>query len=1219
MSPPPVFSRPRARLGNTRAFALLITITLLAFLVLLLVSLASLTRVETQVAGNNQSLAQARQNALMALNIALGEIQRTTGPDRRITAPANLVSPTAANPHWTGVYGNTAAADYSQAPSAITPSSSRLVQWLVSGNEGMAITADASGTITSATPSFAAAPGDAITVSGGTLSSATAMSDITLGTGNIPARLLVGPGSVDSTNAAADYVVAPLKEIRASAGSVPGQSASATPVIGAYAWWAGDESTKAKVNLLNSYLTQSAASDQTAFQRYGFITAQRSAVELMNYDSANVLTGLYSGTDPNIAKFLSLNQLPLVSSVAADQTKLTTARKFRFHDLTARGYGVLADAYAGGLKKDLSSDIANATTAASGNRPSDATPIFPRQGSSDRVPTWGLLRSFPRTNPSSGSLAPATPAINASGDYTSPAIAPVINFGSLGLDFFIDGSGNLRAALFPVVVLWNPYATVIRKTDYDLGFHVTTRNVAEVYYLETRPTNSGSWTTRATLNLTNGTFLAGSNSATTPGGFVRFTIAGEDLQPGEAQVYMLGSTQVDYDAAGGTRLVRCSTGLTNKTNYVTWPSPSGMTITAAEKTNGQLRIRATNPRANNNVGAIDIVLAESGTLGTNLPNTAGLNSGHFYQAILDTNLGVRSFVSGNDAYPGYGTNLGYALSSYEVAGPTSIGACTSLMVSAVMEGKGGYNSQPQFIGALGTANGQGGRFRWLITGNPRAPVVQNTYAEINNIFTRGNVIFGSNMLSLSQGNTGFDLVYPYPISGQYNSAIGGSQHPSDGVLRAPLFDVLASRDLFLSLGQLQHASLGIYGFYPSYPFGNSWADVRVPRESTYYSGSLYVRPGYDSGYTENLYDLSWHLNRALWDRYFVSGVPSSWTGADVNAARTLPDARMMYYRRAGALPAIDDIRYTGASSGAYDKAAANLVVNGAFNVNSTSEQAWRALLGSTLGLPANTDYADSGDSVSTIAPVPRFSGNQSQSGFTNTMNLAAGNYLGNRGLQLSSTNAAYTPAALKDLVNELARTVVAEVRTRGPFLSVGDFVNRRLVTAASANSATGIRGTLQAAIDSMGASAVTTAAVNTQTWTNTGAPLGSGDKPVTTWDTDHFLGAPSASSTSQNSTRFAAAPKFLTQADLLSLLGPALAVRGDTFLIRTYGETRNAVTGNVEGRAWCEAVVQRLPDYINASADSAETAPTALTNAQNQTFGRRYQIVSLRWLSPSDI
>src|SRR5687768_980468 len=89
-SPTSAPSRPaRAR---REGFALLITITLLAFLVLLLVSLASLTRVETQVAANNQTLSQARQNALFALNVALGQLQKYSGPDQRVTARADITT-----------------------------------------------------------------------------------------------------------------------------------------------------------------------------------------------------------------------------------------------------------------------------------------------------------------------------------------------------------------------------------------------------------------------------------------------------------------------------------------------------------------------------------------------------------------------------------------------------------------------------------------------------------------------------------------------------------------------------------------------------------------------------------------------------------------------------------------------------------------------------------------------------------------------------------------------------------------------------------------------------------------------------------------------------------------------------------------------------------------------------------------------------------------------
>ncbi len=55
MNPTPKFTPPErdARSG----FALLVTVVLVAFLVLILVGLATLTRVETQVAGNSQNLA----------------------------------------------------------------------------------------------------------------------------------------------------------------------------------------------------------------------------------------------------------------------------------------------------------------------------------------------------------------------------------------------------------------------------------------------------------------------------------------------------------------------------------------------------------------------------------------------------------------------------------------------------------------------------------------------------------------------------------------------------------------------------------------------------------------------------------------------------------------------------------------------------------------------------------------------------------------------------------------------------------------------------------------------------------------------------------------------------------------------------------------------------------------------------------------------------------
>ena len=67
-------------------FALLIVVTLLGFIVVLLLGLATYTRIETTIAGNTQRQAQARENALLALNVALGQLQKHAGPDRRVTA-----------------------------------------------------------------------------------------------------------------------------------------------------------------------------------------------------------------------------------------------------------------------------------------------------------------------------------------------------------------------------------------------------------------------------------------------------------------------------------------------------------------------------------------------------------------------------------------------------------------------------------------------------------------------------------------------------------------------------------------------------------------------------------------------------------------------------------------------------------------------------------------------------------------------------------------------------------------------------------------------------------------------------------------------------------------------------------------------------------------------------------------------------------------------------
>ncbi len=97
-------------------------------------------------------------------------------------------------------------------------------------------------------------------------------------------------------------------------------------------------------------------------------------------------------------------------------------------------------------------------------------------------------------------------------------------------------------------------------------------------------------------------------------------------------------------------------------------------------------------------------------------------------------------------------------------------------------------------------------------------------------------------------------------------------------------------------------------------------------------------------------------------------------------------------------------------------------------------------------------------------------------------------------------------------------------------------------------------------------------------------------------------------------------------ADLLQGLSSSLSVRGDTFLVRSYGESLQS-DGKVAARAWCEAVVQRIPEYVDPSdaADKkmrfADQLPNETPDLQllNKTFGRQFKIVSFRWLNENEI
>jgi hypothetical protein len=105
--------------------------------------------------------------------------------------------------------------------------------------------------------------------------------------------------------------------------------------------------------------------------------------------------------------------------------------------------------------------------------------------------------------------------------------------------------------------------------------------------------------------------------------------------------------------------------------------------------------------------------------------------------------------------------------------------------------------------------------------------------------------------------------------------------------------------------------------------------------------------------------------------------------------------------------------------------------------------------------------------------------------------------------------------------------------------------------------------------------------------------------------------------------RSTGSPGWLTQSDVLQAIGPSLSARSDTFLIRCYGDVvspldTNAAPG-VISRAWCEAVLQRVPDYIDNTVDATTRLVNIPPASPAATFGRKFKIVSFRWLTDKDI
>jgi len=319
-----------------------------------------------------------------------------------------------------------------------------------------------------------------------------------------------------------------------------------------------------------------------------------------------------------------------------------------------------------------------------------------------------------------------------------------------------------------------------------------------------------------------------------------------------------------------------------------------------------------------------------------------------------------------------------------------------------------------------------------------------------------------------------------------------------------------------------------------------------------------------------------HTNNWYFDSLFYSSVPNAQPPVPISDTSLLnPHVRYYSDDKNPILP-----NNTSAFGfGQWGVSARFLMVNGGFNLNSTSEKAWELMLS---GINRPNDPASTGGPWEHRSGVP---GNpvsrpleRAFLRFPKTSNIRMSLLSESTLRSLSGTDleeAAFLPQVRELTSTEtaaLAAGVVAATKSRSqPWKSIQEFVDA---------------GVLARLLDPDGV--------------------------------EGSVNVPPVTSINETFKNFKHAPIYLTQQDILTQIAPLLNVRSDTFVIRGYGDTRAAANGKVLARARCEAIVQRVPtpfkqDVALTASDTDKARGFQLTQSADP-FGRRFRVISFRWL-----
>lgn len=1145
------------------------------------VGMLSIASVSLRTAGHSTALSAARANARMALILAIGDLQKHAGKDTRVTARADLMKED--HPPVLGVWKSWEGSNHEKsgafqgrpvAPNYSKEKSARFLSWLDS-------VSSASNDVQMERPPDASQG----------LGKVSLLGSNTLGE-EAPSRqqIHLEPTIVSSLN---------LK--------------------GSVAWWVSGENQKARLSGPQDPVSDSAAGWANAAKSHHTVDPEPFGLGALLDDPSVRNPSLQSPA----SKALSLGQIALVGGSQSSQYPGEY-----FHDLSTTAVGLLTNSATGGWRKDLSLAAENwdrfpssglpffrlspeqdvAGTRASPQAPYPArSVVYPwsedRGGGSaydaiyrfPAVSSWSnlinyanLYKEMPATGPSQTPLltARAISVIGNTFDFTHkvrllPVVARVqwLFAHKSKPSKSVARKYDLDVIVNPVITLWNPYNVSINTTGainldmygtlppavnykidgLSLGKRFTLKDDSNGGYGLTEFSKSqgivglaagySRYTVRESITLAPGETRVFSAKASNPvGGFMEL-MAGYDPRNGVAFPVALG---VGADKSPGRSLI--STDMTFDSEFIDGPGgPQGVGV------------------------AINVSMGGAWVLAYRMKYDH-TQASVFYPPMGDHKFPAVSLAQAAVATPFLSVTFGARMAS-----------------NTHLSSKGFVQSSP-FV-----------NFTAMGIRAEKEPTIKYDYPGARH---NVNSPFEFSFQGLTAGSTFMPNVDPSTGRGYI---VTGFQ-AADGLSRCVISEV-PTRPL-ASLAELQNWDARYENPVPPFAFNlvaNSDASPLISPNAASNPAAEAAKGG------QNLqHDDSYCLNHLLFDDWFVSslapepaafGKPSPGASLKQRWVESLNDPLKPLANRAYMPLAADkaapeaSFEQHVADASSWKTIASRFEVEGMFNVNSTSEKAWRALLGHSRN--QKTAHLDS-------SSRPQLS---NRADFAFSRFSVAGDVEASRAGTSGAKADCAEYAGYRQFdgrqLDFLAKEIVEQVRLRGPFLSLAEFVNRQL----SSDQDLALAGAIQTALNNLSAGDLDPfRAIKTNL-----TPETSNVSTATIPESGYQF--PQAA----EGYNLYGIPGWTRQADVLRPIAPILSARDDTFTIRAYGDVRDPSGKKIIASAVCEAVVRRTRDFVDPSNDPAtadlsdSSGSVSRKTPVNELFGRRFEIVSFRWLAPSEV